>query len=205
MSTWAIVHVLLHLAYGVRLFAFIFVRDFSETYRKRCKKEIKDAGLPVDKSFMFWIFVMFMYQSQFAPALFHVTSGPTAQASTTTIVAIVAAAFGLFVEALADHQKSAHKRASPTTPITSGLFALCRCPNYAGEVLFYTANFVAGLQFCGGWLGIAATALGWLTIVSIMADATSRMIKGQHERYATKVDGYAKYEASTKILVPYVF
>ena len=111
---------------------------------------------------------------------------------------------GLVVESLADWQKDAHKRRRPHEPITHGLYAIVRCPNYAGELLFYYGNALAGASsLAGHWDRLAFALFGLLCITGIMLGATKRLIKGQDERYA-KNEAFVKY-AHKAALFPGIF
>ena len=45
---------------------------------------------------------------------------------------------GLLFEAVADEQKLVAKRAhGASVPVTGGLYAVCRHPNYLGEIVFH--------------------------------------------------------------------
>ena len=71
---------------------------------------------------------------------------------------------GLVVESTADLQKQRAKRANPRQFVRTGLFGFVRCPNYLGELLFWTGVFVTGFGALHGlvqWL-VALVGVGWM-------------------------------------------
>ncbi len=65
---------------------------------------------------------------------------------------------GLVLEAAADKQKSAQKEKTPDMPAMKGLYTLCCCPNYFGEILFWTGAVISGIgSLKGGQWIIALT------------------------------------------------
>jgi len=100
---------------------------------------------------------------------------------------------------------------------TEGLYAVCRHPNYLGEILFWIGSFVLGLpaiisQTRAMPLHAVFSGLGLLGILSIMLSATKRL-DGRQESNAPEAwpqlgkdgepDSYAKYKARTFKLFPW--
>jgi steroid 5-alpha reductase family enzyme len=70
-----------------------------------------------------------------------------------------------------------------------GLFRITRHPNYTGEIIYWTGNFIAGIpalilsqSICGGM----ASLLGWIGIFYVMMNATSSLEKKQAMKYGTQ-------------------
>ena len=62
----------------------------------------------------------------------------------------------------------AAKKKNPNRFCDKGLYKIVRCPNYLGEVLFWTGVFVSGVNiYASAWQWIAA-AFGYACIVYIM-------------------------------------
>ena len=102
---------------------------------------------------------------------------------------------GAILEAVADHQKSAFKfsEAGKDRWIDTGVYAQIRHPNYAGELMFWYGNFVAGLPamcFSGVWPMIPA-----LIGLSFINFLMKNQAKGQDEKQAAKYGDDAEYKA----------
>ncbi|HCK88809.1 MAG TPA: steroid reductase, partial [Erysipelotrichaceae bacterium] len=72
-------------------------------------------------------------------------------------------------------QKSEQKKKDPKKVAMEGLFKICRCPNYFGELLMWLGVFIGGLttyRGIGQWL-FAVIAL--IAICVIMFDGAKRL------------------------------
>jgi len=107
----------------------------------------------------------------------------------TPLDAIGAAVFlgGFILEAVADFQKDAAKKAAPLAPVTSGVFSLCVYPHYFGEITL--------------WCGAAALALPavsrpWHVSGVPLAEASAWRKYGSNE-------AWVRYRAETSMLIPW--
>ena len=177
---WIIlVQAALFLAYGVRLSGFLLVRELKNvTFKKTdvAKDTLAKNGekkMPIFVLATIWVCVSVLYVAQVSPMLFRYDN-----ASTDFIVPVVGFAisvFGLILEAIADKQKSAQKKERPDMVATKGLYKMCRCPNYLGEILFWTGVFVSGVTTYAG-IGQWITAiLAYICIVYIMFNGAQRL------------------------------
>ena len=110
---------------------------------------------------------------------------------------------GLVLETIADKQKSAQKKENPKMVATKGLYKIVRCPNYFGEILFWTGVFVSGVtayRGVGQWI-VAILAL--IAIVYIMFNGAQRLEKRQNERYGSD-PAYQAYVNKTPIILPLI-
>ena len=195
----------LFLAYGARLSGFLLYREIrSASYRaapsaQTLSKEQKKT--PIFVSVTVWLVVAALYAAQTSPMLFR-----WCNASTDWVLPLLGAAlsvFGLVLEAAADRQKSAQKKLRPGMVATEGLYKLVRCPNYLGEILFWTGVLVAGLSTyrgAGQWI---MAILSWVCIVYIMVNGAQRMEKRQMKQYGGKPE-YRAYAEKTPILFPFI-
>ena len=78
-----------------------------------------------------------------------------------------------------------------------------RCPNYFGEILFWTGVFVSGITAYTGAFQWITAVLGYVCIVYIMVDGAKRMEKGHISRYGSKPE-YQAYAQKTPILFPFI-
>lgn len=203
---WIIlVQAALFLAYGVRLSGFLLVRELKNvTFKKTdvAKDTLSKNGekkMPIFVLATIWVCVSVLYVAQVSPMLFRYDN-----ASTDFIVPVVGFAisvFGLILEAIADKQKSAQKKERPDMVATKGLYKMCRCPNYLGEILFWTGVFVSGVTTYTG-IGQWITAiLAYICIVYIMFNGAQRLEKRQMARYGDNAE-YNAYADKTPIIIP---
>ena len=199
------VQALLFTAYGARLSGFLLVREFKNaTFKKTevAKDTLAKNGekkMPVFVLATIWVFVSILYVAQVSPMLFRYDN-----AATDYIVPVVGFAisvFGLILESIADKQKSAQKKARPDMVATKGLYKICRCPNYLGEITFWTGVFVSGVtayQTVGQWI---TAVLAYVAIVYIMFNGAQRLEKRQMARYGSNEE-YNAYADKTPIIIP---
>lgn len=187
--------------YGIRLGTFLLKR---ETGNKAYKK-ILDAKMgkepPIFVKILAWPLVGLLYVCETAGLHFRLTNGTADDAA--LYIGLVIMVCGAVIEALADKQKSDQKAKNPDMVATEGLFRMVRCPNYFGEILFWTGVFVAGLTaYTGAAQWIVALA-GYVCIVYVMVDGAKRMEKGHIARYGGKPE-YQTYAEKTPILFPVI-
>ena len=104
---------------------------------------------------------------------------------------------------MADYQKSQAKKINPKRFCDSGLYKIVRCPNYLGEVMFWTGVFISGVNVLEGvWQWLSAI-FGYICIVYIMFGGARRLEIRQNKNYGSMED-YQKYVKTTPILIPFV-
>ena len=195
----------LFLAYGIRLSGFLLVRELKNaTFKKTdvAKDTLAKNGekkMPVFVLATIWIFVSALYVAQVSPMLFRYDNG-----STDIIIPIIGFAisiFGLILESVADKQKSAQKKANPNMVATQGLYKIVRCPNYLGEITFWTGVFISGItayKNIGQWI---VAVIAYVAIVYIMFNGAQRLEKRQMARYGENKE-YNEYANKTPIIIP---
>lgn len=195
----------LFLAYGIRLSGFLLVRELKNiTFKKTdvAKDTLAKNGekkMPVFVLATIWVSVAILYTAQVSPMLFRVTNN-----SKEIIVAVIGFAVsvgGLILESIADNQKSAQKKERPDMVATKGLYKMCRCPNYLGEIIFWTGVFVSGIPCyltVGQWI---TAVLAYICIVYIMFNGAQRLEKRQMARYGANEE-YNAYADKTPIIIP---
>ena len=112
-------------------------------------------------------------------------------------------ATGLALEAVADGQKNAAKQACPSCFTNVGLYRWVRCPNYLGEITFWTGSFIAGAGFLTSGLRVGLALVGWACIVLIMMGSTKRLERTQDARYGEQ-PAYQEYVSTVPVLFPWV-
>ena len=119
------------------------------------------------------------------------------------LVGVVISLAGLVLEAMSDRQKSAQKSVNPNMVATEGLFKIVRCPNYLGEILFWTGVFVGALnvlQGAGQWI---IAVVGYILIVAVMFNGAQRLDRRQEKRYG-QMKEYRDYADHTPIIIPVI-
>ncbi len=202
-----LVQAVLFVAYGARLSGFLLIRELKNaTFKKTdvAKETLSKSGeqkMPIFVLVTIWIVVAILYTAQVSPMLFRFANG-----SADVIVPIVGFAisiFGLILESVADKQKSAQKKENPNAVATKGLYRIVRCPNYLGEITFWTGVFVSGIttyKTIGQWI---LASLAYISIVYIMFNGAQRLEKRQMERYGDD-KAYNEYANKTPIIIPLV-
>ncbi len=206
--TWIVlVQAALFVAYGARLSGFLLVRELkSVSFRKTdvAKDTLeKNDGkkMPVFVMFFIWIFVAALYVAQVSPMLFRFRNA--SEDFVVPVVGFAVSVIGLVIETIADRQKSAQKKVRPDMVATKGLYKIVRCPNYFGEITFWTGVFVSGITTYSGvgqWI-IAVAA--YVCIVFIMFNGAQRLEKRQMKRYGDNAE-YNDYANKTPIIIPFI-
>ena len=207
-AIWLLVlQTLLFIAYGARLSGFLLFRELkNKAYQKTLNEDAGGAKkMPVFVLATIWIFVSVLYTAQVSPVFYrYYNVGVGAKAAHDFLVpgiGMIISVIGLLLETIADKQKSAQKKENPKMVATKGLYKMVRCPNYFGEILFWTGVLVSGvtaLQNAGQWI-IAIVA--WIAIVYIMFNGAQRLEKRQNERYGND-PAYQAYVRKTPIILP---
>ena len=199
----SIAQMLLFIAYGARLSGFLLYREIkSAAYRKTLKEATgDDKKMPMFVLVTIWITVAILYAAQVSPMLFRYANG--ANDLVLPIIGIVVSILGLALESLADHQKSEQKKENPHMVATKGLYKIVRCPNYLGEIIFWTGIFISGLTAYAGFGQWICAILAYICIVYIMFNGAQRLEKRQMARYG-KNDEYNEYANKTPIIIPLV-
>lgn len=203
MSLVNYVQCLLLVLYGARLSGFLIYRERkAAAYRKTlAEATTNEDRMSVWIKAGIWVSVAALYVGQVSPVFFRIYNGRDDTALAWVGVLISAAA--LWLESRADREKSEQKKTRPDMVAMQGLYRLVRCPNYLGEILFWTGVLVGSLdilQGTGQWL---MSVLSWVSITAIMFGGAKRLEKRQEGRYGAKEE-YRRYADHTPILIPWV-
>lgn len=203
LSVGPFIACLLFIIYGCRLGGYLLLREVkSASYRNTMKKEIKDGSdMKMGAKISIWVSCALLYALQISPVLFRLTNG--GKTDVVSIVGIVIMACGIVLESASDMQKTKAKKANPTRFCDKGLFKIVRCPNYLGEVLFWTGVFVSGLTAFESILQFLAGFVGYACIVYIMFGGARRLEIRQNKNYGNDPE-YQEYVKKTPILLPLV-
>ena len=191
----------LFVIYGFRLSGFLLIREIKNaSYRKTLAEATGDESkMPIFVKFFMWIFMGVLYVAQTSGVAFRLFNG--AEGSVCQWVGIGISAFGILLETVADQQKSKQKAERPDMVATKQLYKIVRCPNYFGEILFWTGVTVSALdilQGAGQWITVI---IAYILIVFIMFNGAQRLEKRQMARYGDNEE-YKAYADKTPIIIP---
>lgn len=191
----------LFVIYGFRLSGFLLIREIKNaSYRKTLAEATGDESkMPIFVKFFMWIFMGVLYVAQTSAVAFRLFNG--AEGTVCQWIGIGISAFGIILEAIADQQKSKQKAERPDMVATKQLYKIVRCPNYFGEILFWTGVTVSALdilQGVGQWI---TAIIAYILIVFIMFNGAQRLEKRQMARYGNNEE-YKTYADKTPIIIP---
>ncbi len=196
---------LLFVIYGSRLSLFLIYRERKNAqFRKTdvCKDTLSknsEKKMPFFVLLVIWIFVSALYTMQVSPMLFRVVNGK--KDILVPLIGMAVSITGIILESVADSQKSKQKKQRPDMVATKGLYRMVRCPNYFGEITFWTGVFISGItayERAGEWI---MAVIAYISIVYIMFNGAQRLEKRQMKRYKDNKE-YTSYADSTPIIIP---
>lgn len=196
---------LLFVAYGARLSGFLIAREVKNaSYRKILKDVTREdeKPIPVFVKAAIWMCVSVLYIAQTCPVFYRTYNGDGMD-MVLPLAGVIISALGLILEALSDMEKSVQKLENSNMVATKKLFKMVRCPNYFGEILFWTGVFVGGVNALEGEGQWIAAALGYALIVMIMFNGAQRLDKRQEAQYG-KMQEYRAYADHTPLILPLV-
>lgn len=203
----AIAQAALFAAYGARLSGFLLVREFKNLSFKKTDvfkdtlNKSDDKKMPFFVLFVIWISVAVLYTAQVAPMFFRYYNGN--KDIIVPAAGIVISVLGLILEAAADNQKSAQKKLNPDMVATKGLYKIVRCPNYLGEIIFWTGILISGITAYNGAGQWITAIVAYVCIVFIMFNGAQRLEKRQMARYGNNAE-YNAYADKTPIIIPLI-
>ena len=200
--TWVtVIQCAVLLFYGIRLAYFLWSRERTSKSYKDAMKGVTDSTVPMPVMIVMWLFMGVLYTMQVSPVFYRLYNG-----STDTVIPLIGALIsfaGAIIEAMADAQKSEQKKKNPKKVATEGLFRICRCPNYFGELLMWLGVFVGGFTTytgIGQWL---MAIISFIAIIIIMFNGAQRLEKRQAKRYGNDPE-FNHYCDTTPIIIPFV-
>lgn len=189
--------------YGIRLGGYLTYRELrTSSYGKRMKGEIKDGSdMTLGAKCGIWAGASILYACEVSPVLFRLSDGLGTNAA--VVIGALVMVVGLVVESTADLQKQRAKRANPRQFVRTGLFGFVRCPNYLGELLFWTGVFVTGFGALQGLVQWLVALVGYLGIIFVMFSVARRLEIRQNKTYGNDPE-YRRYVSTVPIMIPFV-
>ena len=193
----------LFIVYGCRLGFYLLSREIGEnSYKKNMKGEIKDGStVPFGVKVAIWVTCAILYVTQVIPVFYRLHNGTGTNVWTYIGAAVMV--LGLTLESVADVQKNRAKKCNPRRFVDTGLYKLVRCPNYLGEMIFWTGVVLSGI---GGVFGVGqwiVALVGYAGIIFVMFSGARRLEVRQNKNYGADPE-YQKYVKTVPILLPFV-
>ena len=205
--------------YGVRLGAFLYHRSVTWTeWNARAKNAPEAKAQSPAQKLGVIAACSLLYAMMCSPMLWHAQVANVVPGVwlPVTHAGLALQWSGALLEAVADHQKSAHKKVLATTrgdastaaPARNpwcdvGTYKTCRHPNYLGELMFWFGTFIAGVPAMatrGAW-SFAPAALGLAFIAKLMTSQCAKQDEKQRARYEGD-ENYAAWTRATGSLFP---
>ena len=173
---------LLFVVYGCRLGGYLAYRELKSTsYKKNMTGEIKDGKtIPFGVKVAIWVTCALLYILQVVPVMYRLHNG--SGSNTFTYIGAAVMLFGIVFESAADMQKNAAKKINPRRFVDTGLYRIVRCPNYLGEMIFWT---------------------GYAGIIFVMFSGARRLEIRQNRNYGSDPE-YQHYVKTVPIMVPFI-
>uniref|UniRef100_A0A7S3L3F8 Steroid 5-alpha reductase C-terminal domain-containing protein n=1 Tax=Amphora coffeiformis TaxID=265554 RepID=A0A7S3L3F8_9STRA len=203
---------LVTLLYGVRLSLFL-------AWREGSVPRMRDQTGPFQRKPVLMVLPLavtlgVLYSMMVSP-VFYALRNPAKSAAMVSVswFGVTVASLGLVLEAVADQHKYEAKRHHEIAygekrfvGPTSLTYALCRHPNYLGEVMFWMGLWMGSIPSYGtNILAWIITTLGLVCILVIMKGSAERLDKKQKEWYGGQPD-FEKWKRNVKgSLVPKLF
>jgi len=203
LSIGTVLTCLLFVVYGCRLGGYLLVRELkSAAYRGAMKTEIKDGStMGFGVKCAIWVTCAALYVLQVLPVFYRLSNGKGTDG--VCIAGACVMLFGIVFESAADWQKSKAKRVNPKRFCDTGLFQIVRCPNYLGELIFWTGVLISGINVLTGAGQWCMALLGYFGIVYVMFSGARRLEVRQNKNYGMDPE-YQAYVKSTPILLPFI-
>ena len=163
--------------------------------------EIKDGKtVPFGVKVAIWTSCAVLYVTQISGVFYRLLN-----ATKDNIWLFIGAAvmlFGVSLETAADIQKNEAKKVNPRRFVDTGLYRIVRCPNYLGEMIFWTGVVISGIGAVSGWQWVVV-AIGYIGIIFVMFSGARRLEIRQDKNYGADPE-YQKYVATVPILLPFI-
>ena len=193
----------LFIIYGIRLGGYLLIRELkSSSYRSTMKTEIKDGkNMPFGVKCSIWVTCALLYMLQVSAVFYRLFND--AGSNVWSYVGAAVMLFGLSFESAADIQKNMAKKRNPKRFVDTGLFRIVRCPNYLGEMIFWTGVLISGISAVSGIGQWIVVLVGYAGIIFVMFSGARRLELRQDKNYGSDPE-YQKFVSTVPILLPFV-
>ena len=192
----------LFIIYGLRLGGYLAIRELgSSSYKKNMKGEIKEGStVPFGVKIAIWVTCAALYVTQISGVFYRLLNA--AQDNALVFIGAAVMLAGVSLETAADIQKNNAKKVNPRRFVDTGLYRIVRCPNYLGEMIFWTGVLISVIGAVSGcqWIVVA---IGYVGIIFVMFSGARRLEIRQDKNYG-KDPEYQKYVTTVPILLPFI-
>ena len=202
LTPGTIITCVLFILYGLRLGGYLAIREFGgSAYKKNMKGEIKDGKtVPFGVKVAIWTTCAVLYVTQIAGVFYRLHNA--AQDNIFVFIGAAVMLAGVSLETAADIQKNNAKKVNPRRFVDTGLYRIVRCPNYLGEMIFWTGVVISGIGAISVWQWLVV-AIGYIGIIFVMFSGARRLEIRQNKNYGNDPE-YQKYVKTVPILVPFI-
>ena len=202
LSLGTIICCVLFILYGLRLGGYLAIRELkSSSYKKNMTGEIKDGKtVPFGVKIAIWVTCALLYVMQVSGVFYRLVN--EAGSNVWTYVGAAVMVLGVVLESAADIQKNNAKKINPKRFVDTGLYRIVRCPNYLGEMIFWTGVLISGIGAVTGWQWVIV-AIGYIGIIFVMFSGARRLEIRQNKNYGNDPE-YQKYIKTVPILLPLI-
>ena len=192
----------LFIIYGCRLGGYLAYRELkSSSYKKNMTGEIKDGkAVPFGVKIAIWVTCAALYVTQVSGVFYRLVNG--SGSNVWVYVGVAVMVFGVVLESAADVQKNAAKKVNPRRFVDTGVYRIVLCPNYLGEMIFWTGVLITSIGAVTGWQWVVV-AIGYIGIIFVMFSGARRLEIRQDKNYGNDPE-YQKYVTTVPILLPFI-
>ena len=202
LTLGTIITCVLFILYGLRLGGYLAIREFGgSAYKKNMKGEIKDGKtVPFGVKLAIWTTCAVLYVTQVSGVFYRLLNA--AQDNAFVFIGAAVMLMGVSLETAADIQKNNAKKINPRRFVDTGLYRIVRCPNYLGEMIFWTGVLISGIGAVSGWQWLVVV-IGYIGIIFVMFSGARRLEIRQDKNYGQDPE-YRKYVTTVPILLPFI-
>ena len=202
LTLGTVITCVLFILYGLRLGGYLAIREFGgSAYKKNMKGEIKDGKtVPFGVKLAIWTTCAVLYVTQISGVFYRLLNA--AQDNAFVFIGAAVMLMGVSMETAADIQKNNAKKINPRRFVDTGLYRIVRCPNYLGEMIFWTGVLISGIGAVSGWQWLVVV-IGYIGIIFVMFSGARRLEIRQNKNYGADPE-YQKYVKTVPILLPFI-
>ncbi|KAG7372056.1 DUF1295 domain containing protein [Nitzschia inconspicua] len=209
LSTLTLLHSIVAILWGLRLFAFLTIREYVHwpaLHQKVVEVQAK-MNIPIASKLLCWLVYSFFYVALMASCWSRHLQGAAAAASTEAssvwgimgYIGLFLQSTGLMLESVADLQKSNFKSRNPFTWCNVGLWKFSSHPNYLGEGLFWWGTYLAHGFHSLLPSTLATVGLGFIMVV--LKGSARSLASKQKEKYGQDPE-FCDFQRSHNVFGP---
>mmetsp|Transcript_8817 Transcript_8817/g.21536 ORF Transcript_8817/g.21536 Transcript_8817/m.21536 type:complete len:545 (-) Transcript_8817:486-2120(-) len=184
-----ILHSVITILWGIRLFAFLAIREYvtwPALHQKVVEMQAK-MNIPFASKILCWFLYSFFYITLVAPCWSRlVQSSSSSSWGVVGYAGLSLQLVGLFVETVADLQKNAFKSCNRLAWCNVGVWKYSTHPNYLGEGVFWWGTYLAhGFH---SLLPSVLSTVGLSFILYVLKGSAKSLSSKQKEKYGQEMD-----------------